>query len=154
MDTTSSDSDGAQSPVLYDQSRVSAYAVAVTGYGDCSATKSPSRHSESSGGSAEETRSPCNTAAKVHHHKFSIDRILGRFGGGNATVIDAVSSRTAAASESVKCHRNDTLIPLQRDAVGEFSFKCITEANRYIFSHIFITFSTNCKPENFFYINT
>lgn len=119
MDTSSSDSDGPHSPGVYNLS----YATAVTGYSNRPVIKSPSRHSESSGdgnGSTDETRSPRSTA-KTHHHKFSIDRILGRFGGGNATVVDAASSRTTAeTSDSGKCHRNNTL-SLQHGTSSKFS---------------------------------
>lgn len=118
MDISSSDSDGPHSPGIYNLT----YATAVTGYGNRPVIKSPSRHSESSvdgNGSADEMRSPCNTV-KSHHHKFSIDRILGRFGSGNATVVDAAPSRTSAeTSESGKCHRNDTL---QRGVTSKISY--------------------------------
>lgn len=93
---TSSDSDGTHSPGFYGQ--VTYTTTSVTGYDDPT-IKSPSPHSESSGsGSVDE---PCSKA----HHKFSIDRILGRFNGDNAatTAIDSCPE----TSEPGKLHRNE-----------------------------------------------
>lgn len=108
MDTSSdSDGGGARSPGFY--GRMATYTAAVTGYRDHDdpiAVKSPSspRHSESSetGSGMDEPR------AKVHHHKFSIDRILGRFGGGNSAVTSVDDSAYADTSSDLgKSYRND-----------------------------------------------
>lgn len=109
---TSSDSDGARSASGGGVYRGHVQApYAVTGYGD----KSPSGHSESSssgsGGIADE---PCTKA----HHKFSIDRILGRFhggGGGGGTetaIVDSCSPETS--DPGMLSHRNEL-----RGAAGE-----------------------------------
>lgn len=128
MDTmdTSSDSDGARSPgAVYG---LQAYgATARGGYGGDrpptalppvsrkSSPSSPPRlllHSESSGsGSVDEP----SCAAKGGHHKFSIDRILGRFGGDvAAAVVDASSCAAAETSDSpdagCKSHGNDSAL--------------------------------------------
>lgn len=96
---TSSDSDGPpRSPGVYGRM---AYTAAVAGHGDSViVVESPSRHSESSGsgggGGVDESRTKA-------HHKFSIDRILGRFGGGGGG--DNVAS---AAVDSTACPVADT----------------------------------------------
>lgn len=92
---TSSDSDGPRSPGVYGQ-----MAYAAAGHGDpVIVVESPSRHSESSSsGGVDESRTKA-------HHKFSIDRILGRFGGGNvaSSAIDSVA-RPAAETSPDKSH--------------------------------------------------
>lgn len=98
---TSSDSDGLRSPGVYGQMAYSA--AAATGYDDPT-TKSPSsRHSESSGsGSAADE--PC---AKAGHHKFSIDRILGRFSGGDATTAVHGQCVRETSPDPGNSHRNE-----------------------------------------------
>lgn len=104
MDTCS-DSDGTLSPGggVYGQVP---YATAVTGYEGPMIKSSPSRHSESSGGSGS-VDEPCTKA----HHKFSIDRILGRFGGGSATDATATGSCGPETSDPGKSHQNE--LPLR-----------------------------------------
>ncbi|VVC35576.1 Homeobox domain, metazoa,Homeobox domain,Homeobox domain-like,Homeobox, conserved site [Cinara cedri] len=109
---TSSDSDGALSPGgVYGQLP---YATTVTGYEGPVVKSSPSRHSESSGsGSVDE---PCTKA----HHKFSIDRILGRFSGGNAVDATAIESCGPEASDPGKSHRNEMALR-GADSIGELN---------------------------------
>lgn len=98
---TSSDSDGPRSPGIYRQMAYSA-AAAATGYDDPTIKSPSSRHSDSSGsGSAADE--PC---AKTGHHKFSIDRILGRFSGSDAaaTVHDQCIE---TLPDPGKSHRNE-----------------------------------------------
>lgn len=98
---TSSDSDSALSPGAYDQVSYNA-AAAMTGYDDSAIIKSPSRHSESSG-SGSDVAEPRGALA---HHKFSIDRILGRFSGSDATTVAAIDS-CPEISDPENRHRND-----------------------------------------------
>lgn len=106
---TSSDSDGAHSPGGVYRGHVQV-PYAVTGYDD----KSPSGHSESSSGSGGIADEPCTKG----HHKFSIDRILGRFnggGGGGGTetaIVDSSSPETL--DPGMLSHRNEL-----RGAAGE-----------------------------------
>lgn len=98
---TSSDSGGSRSPEVYGPV---AYA---TSYDDPSSTvivKSPSRYSESSGSGAGSVDEPCTKA----HHKFSIDRILGRFGGGgNTAVVTTAVNSCPEAPGTDKSHGNE-----------------------------------------------
>jgi len=99
---TSSDSDGALSPGAYDQVAYNA-ATAMTGYDDQAIIKSPSRHSESSD-SGSDIVEPRGALA---HHKFSIDRILGRFNGaGDAAAATTIDS-CPETSDPGNRHRND-----------------------------------------------
>lgn len=101
---TSSDSDGALSPGgVYGQVP---YAATVTGYEGPLIKSSPSRHSESSGSGSGSVDEPCTKA----HHKFSIDRILGRFGGGSATDATAIESCGPETSDPGKSHRNELVL--------------------------------------------
>ncbi|CAI6352241.1 unnamed protein product [Macrosiphum euphorbiae] len=99
---TSSDSDGALSPGAYDQVAYNAV-TAMTSYDDQAIIKSPSRHSESSD-SGSDVAEPRGTLA---HHKFSIDRILGRFNGaGDAAAATTIDS-CPETSDPGNRHRND-----------------------------------------------
>ncbi|XP_060842286.1 homeobox protein rough-like [Rhopalosiphum padi] len=98
---TSSESEGELSPGAYDQVAYDA-AAAITGYDDPAIVKSPSRHSESSG-SGSDVAEPRGALA---HHKFSIDRILGRFNGGDGAAATAIDS-CPETSDTGKRHRND-----------------------------------------------
>lgn len=98
---TSSDSEVALSPGAYDQLAYNS-ATAMTGYDDPAIIKSPSRHSESSG-SGSDVAEPRSALA---HHKFSIDRILGRFSGGDAAAATAIDS-CPETSDPGNRHRND-----------------------------------------------
>lgn len=104
---TSSDSGGARSPGVYGQ--VAYTTASITSYDDPLVTKSPSRYSESSGSGAGSVDEPCTKA----HHKFSIDRILGRFGGGNTTVT-AINS-CPEIPDMDRSHRNELTL---RGAAG------------------------------------
>ncbi|XP_022169712.1 barH-like 2 homeobox protein [Myzus persicae] len=99
---TSSDSDSALSPGAYDQVTFNA-AASMTGYDDPEIIKSPSRHSESSA-SGSDVAEP--RGALAHHHKFSIDRILGRFSGGDAAAATAIDS-CPETSDPGNRHRNE-----------------------------------------------
>ncbi|XP_027841463.2 homeobox protein Hox-B7-like [Aphis gossypii] len=98
---TSSDSESELSPGAYNQVAYEA-AAAMTGYDDTAIVKSPSRHSESSG-SGSDVAEPRGALA---HHKFSIDRILGRFSGGDGAAATAIDS-CPETSDIGKRHRND-----------------------------------------------
>lgn len=100
---TSSDSDGVRSPGVYGQV---AYTAAMTGYDSPAATKSLSRHSESSGSGGSVDDEPCAKA----HHKFSIDRILGLFSGGNPATATAIDSCVPETSDPGKSHRNESAL--------------------------------------------
>lgn len=101
---TSSDSDGAHSPVgVYGQMTYTA--APITDYDDPMIIKSPSRHSESSTGSGGSVDEPCTKA----HHKFSIDRILGRFNGGNATAT-TIDSCPETSDPAGKLHHRSELV--------------------------------------------
>lgn len=98
---TSSDSEGALSPGSYDQVAYNAV-TSITGYDGPAIIKSPSRHSESSdsGSDVAEPR------GALVHHKFSIDRILGRFNGGDAAAATTIDS-CPETSDPGNRHRND-----------------------------------------------
>ncbi|KAL5245520.1 hypothetical protein ACI65C_012930 [Semiaphis heraclei] len=98
---TSSDSDSALSSGAYDQVSYNA-AAAMTGYDDSAIIKSPSRHSESSGNGSD----VAEPRGALAHHKFSIDRILGRFSGSDATTVAAIDS-CPEISDPDNRHRND-----------------------------------------------
>lgn len=115
---TSSDSDGMRSPSVYGQV---AYTAAVTGYDSSAVIKSPSRHSESSGSGGSIDDEPCTKA----HHKFSIDRILGRFSGGNPATATAIDSCIPETSDPSKSHRN------------EFALRGAGESLIHLFLYIF-----------------
>jgi len=108
----SSDSESELSPGAYNQVAYEA-AAAMTGYEDTAIVKSPSRHSESSD-SGSDVAEPRGALA---HHKFSIDRILGRFSGGDGAAATAIDS-CPETSDIVKRHRND----LALRGVGEYNF--------------------------------
>lgn len=98
---TSSDSDSAPSPGAFNQVTYNA-AAAMTGYDEPAIIKSPSRHSESSD-SGSDVAEPRGALA---HHKFSIDRILGRFSGSDATAATAIDSCPETSNPGNR-HRND-----------------------------------------------
>lgn len=108
---TSSDSESELSPGAYNQVAYEA-AAAMTGYDDTAIVKSPSRHSESSG-SGSDVAEPRGALA---HHKFSIDRILGRFSGSDSAAATAIDS-CPETSDIGKRHRNE----LALRGVGEYN---------------------------------